>query len=232
MVSSFLELICWQGNGKFRKEEEQDPHSVREMRAQELPPPEEPVRLLRLPRCADSEVYLLETDNWSVKAIRRKTTGTGRMRYLRHVPRRFKNNFREGLILEPLHVLAFKDASDGDICINGGVTDKVYLPAMVNEAIFPTVSMDIFNLVDVNWNEIPAEKQKRQAGNARMSVTTDPSPLRARRVGGGWSVPGAGSVYSSWIMVILLPRALYLIFHPLFSGTEAAPRKKAAAAAV
>ncbi|KAH7373945.1 hypothetical protein KP509_17G080500 [Ceratopteris richardii] len=34
--------------------------------------------------------------NWSVKAIRRKTTGTGRMRHLRHLPRRFKNNFREG----------------------------------------------------------------------------------------------------------------------------------------
>ncbi|KAL5664323.1 hypothetical protein ACJX0J_024431, partial [Zea mays] len=33
--------------------------------------------------------------NWSVKAIRRKTTGTGRMRYMRHVPRRFKSNFRE-----------------------------------------------------------------------------------------------------------------------------------------
>ncbi|XP_047949339.1 60S ribosomal protein L37-like [Salvia hispanica] len=36
------------------------------------------------------------TYNWSVKAIRRKTTGTGRMRYLRNVPRRFKTNFREG----------------------------------------------------------------------------------------------------------------------------------------
>lgn len=35
-------------------------------------------------------------DNWSVKAIRRKTTGSGRMRYLRNVPRRFKTNFREG----------------------------------------------------------------------------------------------------------------------------------------
>eukprot|EP00891_Asterochloris_glomerata_P007482 jgi/Astpho2/7482/Aster-02055 len=34
--------------------------------------------------------------NWSVKAIRRKTTGTGRMRYLRDLPRRFKNGFREG----------------------------------------------------------------------------------------------------------------------------------------
>ena len=38
------------------------------------------------------------SDNWSVKAIRRKTTGTGRMRYLRHVAVRFKSNFREGII--------------------------------------------------------------------------------------------------------------------------------------
>ncbi|XP_009397445.1 large ribosomal subunit protein eL37z [Musa acuminata AAA Group] len=39
--------------------------------------------------------------NWSVKAIRRKTTGTGRMRYLRHVPRRFKSNFCEGTQAAP-----------------------------------------------------------------------------------------------------------------------------------
>ncbi|URE20804.1 hypothetical protein MUK42_11379 [Musa troglodytarum] len=45
--------------------------------------------------------------NWSVKAIRRKTTGTGRMRYLRHVPRRFKNNFREGFLC----LVAFRYAS-------------------------------------------------------------------------------------------------------------------------
>ncbi|KAL1551549.1 Large ribosomal subunit protein eL37x [Salvia divinorum] len=41
------------------------------------------------------------TYNWSVKAIRRKTTGTGRMRYLRNVPRRFKTNFREGTEAAP-----------------------------------------------------------------------------------------------------------------------------------
>merc|ERR1712139_746912 len=34
--------------------------------------------------------------NWSVKAKRRRTTGSGRMRCLKHVPRRFKNGFREG----------------------------------------------------------------------------------------------------------------------------------------
>ncbi|KAL7191306.1 hypothetical protein ACSBR2_023388 [Camellia fascicularis] len=42
------------------------------------------------------------TYNWSVKAIRRKTTGTGRMRYLRNVPRRFKSGFREGDTSHPL----------------------------------------------------------------------------------------------------------------------------------
>ncbi|KAJ6862415.1 hypothetical protein NC652_039304 [Populus alba x Populus x berolinensis] len=39
--------------------------------------------------------------NWSEKAIRRKTTGTGRMKYLRHLPRRFKTNFREGTQATP-----------------------------------------------------------------------------------------------------------------------------------
>ena len=39
---------------------------------------------------------MLAADNWSAKAIRRKTTGTGRMRHLRDMPRRAKNHFREG----------------------------------------------------------------------------------------------------------------------------------------
>mmetsp|Transcript_3029 Transcript_3029/g.4327 ORF Transcript_3029/g.4327 Transcript_3029/m.4327 type:complete len:90 (+) Transcript_3029:83-352(+) len=34
--------------------------------------------------------------NWSTKAKRRKVQGTGRMRYLKTMPRRFKNGFREG----------------------------------------------------------------------------------------------------------------------------------------
>ncbi|KAL2150010.1 hypothetical protein VTH82DRAFT_7686 [Thermothelomyces myriococcoides] len=34
--------------------------------------------------------------NWSEKAKRRKVTGTGRLRYLSTVPRRFKNGFRTG----------------------------------------------------------------------------------------------------------------------------------------
>ncbi|KAJ1660367.1 hypothetical protein IWQ61_000708 [Dispira simplex] len=39
--------------------------------------------------------------NWSEKAKRRKTTGTGRMRYLKNVPRRAKNGFREGIKAAP-----------------------------------------------------------------------------------------------------------------------------------
>nr|GFC48491.1 60S ribosomal protein L37-3 [Tanacetum cinerariifolium] len=40
------------------------------------------------------------------KAIRRKTTGTGRMRYMRNVPRRFKSGFREGTQAVPRKIAA------------------------------------------------------------------------------------------------------------------------------
>mmetsp|Transcript_33419 Transcript_33419/g.78131 ORF Transcript_33419/g.78131 Transcript_33419/m.78131 type:complete len:163 (+) Transcript_33419:95-583(+) len=33
---------------------------------------------------------------WSIKSNRRRAPGTGRMKHLRHMPRRFKNGFREG----------------------------------------------------------------------------------------------------------------------------------------
>ncbi len=39
--------------------------------------------------------------NWSVKAKRRHTTGTGRTSHLRDVNRRFKNGFREGTTPKP-----------------------------------------------------------------------------------------------------------------------------------
>lgn len=35
------------------------------------------------------------SDNWGEKALRRRTEGTGRMRYMKDLPRRAKNNFRE-----------------------------------------------------------------------------------------------------------------------------------------
>ncbi|KAL2294230.1 hypothetical protein Nmel_007955 [Mimus melanotis] len=40
-------------------------------------------------------------DNWSAKAKRRNTTGTGRMRHLKKVYRRFRNGFREGTTPKP-----------------------------------------------------------------------------------------------------------------------------------
>ncbi|XP_041331189.1 60S ribosomal protein L37 [Pyrgilauda ruficollis] len=39
--------------------------------------------------------------NWSAKAKRRNTTGTGRMRHLKRVYRRFRNGFREGATPKP-----------------------------------------------------------------------------------------------------------------------------------
>ncbi|KAH0543792.1 60S ribosomal protein L37 [Glutinoglossum americanum] len=35
-------------------------------------------------------------NNWGEKAKRRKTTGTGRMQYLKNVARKFKNGFQTG----------------------------------------------------------------------------------------------------------------------------------------
>ncbi|KAG5186238.1 ribosomal protein L37e-domain-containing protein [Tribonema minus] len=39
--------------------------------------------------------------NWAAKAKRRRTEGTGRMRHLKTMPRRFKNGFREGTVAKP-----------------------------------------------------------------------------------------------------------------------------------
>ncbi|XP_020972624.1 60S ribosomal protein L37-1-like [Arachis ipaensis] len=50
--------------------------------------------------CA-SPTALKRKYNWSVKAIRRKTTGTSRMRYLCHMPSRFQSCFREGTEAAP-----------------------------------------------------------------------------------------------------------------------------------
>lgn len=45
-------------------------------------------------------LMLVNIDNWSMKTIERNTTGTGRMRYLRHVYVRFKSGFREGALFK------------------------------------------------------------------------------------------------------------------------------------
>ncbi|GIZ38113.1 hypothetical protein CBER1_03618 [Cercospora berteroae] len=43
-----------------------------------------------------SHVLCRRCDNWGEKAKRRKTTGSGRMRSLKLVPRKFKNGFQNG----------------------------------------------------------------------------------------------------------------------------------------
>ena len=86
-----------------------------------LPLAEEDVLLVRVPRRQDASMCVLfglplpregswlknltccsrVADNWSVKAKRRRTDGTGRMRTLKLLPRRFKNGFREGTQAAP-----------------------------------------------------------------------------------------------------------------------------------
>jgi large subunit ribosomal protein L37e len=44
----------------------------------------------RLRRCT----YLLNIDGWSLKVQQRKGVGTGRMRYLKTIPRIYKNNIK------------------------------------------------------------------------------------------------------------------------------------------
>lgn len=61
------------------------------------------------------------TYQWGQKAIRRKTTGTGRMRSLKLVRRRFRNGFREGMWFVKKsavtgYLLPFMD----DICVANG----------------------------------------------------------------------------------------------------------------
>ena len=64
---------------------------------------------MRIPRRQDPQVYVelssgilphhgsdMKAVNWSEKGMRRKTTGTGRMQYLKNVARRFKNGFQTG----------------------------------------------------------------------------------------------------------------------------------------
>ena len=69
-------------------------HSVLAVDTQ--PPRFADVRLLpSLEWCSHRRTFA-PADNWSRKALRRKTTGSGRCRYLKNMPRRAKNGFREG----------------------------------------------------------------------------------------------------------------------------------------
>jgi len=54
------------------------------------------VRAVLVACCARLTVAAPSADNWGKKAIGRKTTGTGRCRHLKTLPRKFKNGFREG----------------------------------------------------------------------------------------------------------------------------------------
>jgi hypothetical protein len=50
---------------------------------------------VRISRSQAEEMYTVNADNWGKKAIRRRTTGTGRTKNLRAVNRKFNSGFCE-----------------------------------------------------------------------------------------------------------------------------------------
>eukprot|EP00397_Hematodinium_sp_SG-2012_P067125 GEMP01102939.1.p1 GENE.GEMP01102939.1~~GEMP01102939.1.p1 ORF type:complete len:130 (+),score=17.77 GEMP01102939.1:51-392(+) len=64
--------------------------SLAALRQPLFPRSEKTLRLLHVPDQENSQLPV------GMKAIRRKTTGTGRTRYLKTLPRRAKHGFREG----------------------------------------------------------------------------------------------------------------------------------------
>lgn len=66
----------------------------------------------QLRRLGDPNFFPFLSDNWGKKAIGRKTTGTGRTRHLKDLPRRFKNGFREGERSSVTRSAAFRGSVD------------------------------------------------------------------------------------------------------------------------
>jgi len=56
--------------------------------------------------CGFGRTAQMRRYNWTLKGKRRRTEGTGRMRYMKTLPRRFKNDFREGTTPKPKKVTA------------------------------------------------------------------------------------------------------------------------------
>lgn len=65
----------------------------------------ENLRKLWVSCCKNPKMYINHlhyTDvGWGTKVQRRRGTGTGRMRTLKDIPRRAKNNFRSGTVPKP-----------------------------------------------------------------------------------------------------------------------------------
>ncbi|KAK3555934.1 hypothetical protein QTP86_029756 [Hemibagrus guttatus] len=98
---NFFSSFPDEGYVVFWKASQQDAHSVPPLRLQSLPPAEIYLWQVRLSCQAQEKVVAQFDDNWSAKAKRRSTTGTGRMRHMKVVFRRFRNGFREGTVPKP-----------------------------------------------------------------------------------------------------------------------------------
>ncbi|KAL8905044.1 MAG: hypothetical protein Q9171_006833, partial [Xanthocarpia ochracea] len=87
---------------------QQIPYSVQTLRSSFPPHPKAHLLIMRLSRGQNPSMCVFrhppsclriisrKTHNWGMKAKRRKTTGTGRMRTMKEIPRKFKNGFQIG----------------------------------------------------------------------------------------------------------------------------------------
>ena len=82
------------------KEERRMLHFVADVEKFHITSKERDAHLVGIPKLISENVLFPSTnllDNWGKKAIRRRTTGTGRMRYLKDIPRKyFLNLFFSG----------------------------------------------------------------------------------------------------------------------------------------
>ncbi len=101
------------------------------------------------------ESFLFTAVQWGQKAIGRKTTGTGRMRYLKDLPRRFKNGFQEG---EHLRL-----GSDGAQISHGCVKKK-------GKWCFPHARMHWCQCLAVHWCFLSSCRNRGQEASCIIGV--------------------------------------------------------------
>ncbi|KAF5946185.1 hypothetical protein HYC85_016413 [Camellia sinensis] len=115
-------------------------------------------------------------DHRSVKAIQRKTTGIGQMRYLRNVPRRFKSSFREGNL----------SYLTGNL-LSGPVPDWI-LQNGENINLFESSSTDWYS-----FHIICGGKEVTLDGNMKYEADTDSGgPSRFFLSGTNWAFSSTG----------------------------------------
>jgi hypothetical protein len=101
------------------------------------------LRSVRLGSSCSAHFHACWTDNWGLKAARRKYEGSGRMRYMKNISRRFKNGFREGTSpphIRPLSAALFSifGTDRGDVLICCLDDRRPHIDRLLSQALRPS----------------------------------------------------------------------------------------------